>query len=136
MRFRFGHSYKFHRIHLTFPLSHSLQHMDHLFWRVSLELEDHQFALILWYMWKGRNNKVFSNLDIDPRDTLRLAETETLLWAEAQISLTKGFDQTRVPVEAISPSILGRWCLRLDHGKIMKSFRDKGDIAHWKVLKV
>ena len=93
-------------------------------------------ALILWNIWKGRNNKVFSNLYIDPRDTLRLAETKSLLWAEAQISLTQGFDQTRVPVEAISPSILGRWCLRLDHGKIRKSFRDKGDIAHWKVLKV
>ena len=40
--------------------------MDHLFWRVSPAMEDHQFAWILWYIWKGRNNKVFSNLDIDP----------------------------------------------------------------------
>ena len=30
------------------------------------------------------NNKVFSNLDVDPRDTLGLAETESTLWTEAQ----------------------------------------------------
>ena len=68
--------------------------MDHLFWRVFPELKDHQFAWILWYIWKGRNNKVFSNLDIDPRDTLKLAKTESLLWTEAHISLTQGIDQT------------------------------------------
>jgi len=31
------------------------------------------------------NNKVFSNLDIDPMDTHKLAETKSTLWAEAQI---------------------------------------------------
>lgn len=46
--------------------------MDHLFWRAFPEMEDHQFAWILWYIWKGRNNKVFSNLDIDPRDIFQL----------------------------------------------------------------
>ncbi|XP_056856253.1 uncharacterized protein LOC130505669 [Raphanus sativus] len=59
--------------------------MDYLFWRVLPKLEDDQFAWILWYIWKGRNNKVFSNLDIDPMDTLKLAETESKLWKEAQI---------------------------------------------------
>ena len=112
--------------------------MDHLFWGVSLELEDHQLAWILWYIWKGRNNKVFSKLDIDPRDTLRMAETESLLWAEAHISLTRGFDHTRVPVKQILPSIHGRWCFTDGSWKNqeMKSFRDKGAIAHWKVLMV
>ncbi|KAL0848412.1 hypothetical protein Bca101_021659 [Brassica carinata] len=62
--------------------------MDHLSWRVQPILEDHHFAWILWYIWKARNNKVFSNLDIDPRDTLQLSETESLLWIEAQRSLT------------------------------------------------
>ena len=49
-------------------------------------------------------------LDIDPKDTLRLAETESLLWAEAQISLTQGTIQTRSPGEAIVLAITGRWC--------------------------
>ena len=84
--------------------------MDYLFWRIFPKLEDHQFAWILWYIWKGRNNKVFSNLDMDPRDTLKLAETESLLWVEAQISLTQGIEQTRLPVQAIVPDIPGRWC--------------------------
>ena len=48
-------------------------------------MDDHQFAWILWYIWKGRNNKVFSNLDIDPRETLKLAELESTLWAEAHV---------------------------------------------------
>ena len=52
-------------------------------------MDDHQFAWILWYIWKGRNNKVFSNIDIDPRDTLNLAEVESTLWAEAQTLHTK-----------------------------------------------
>ena len=28
-------------------------------------------------------NKVFINMDMDPRNTLKLAETESILWAEA-----------------------------------------------------
>ena len=73
-------------------------------------MEDHQLAWILWYIWKKRNKKkVFSNLDIDPRDTLKLAETESLLWAEAEISVTLGTDQTQLREEAILLAIPGRW---------------------------
>ena len=49
-------------------------------------------------------------LDIDPRDTIRLAETESLLWDEAQISLTQGTIQTRLPGETIVLVITCRWC--------------------------
>ena len=73
-------------------------------------MEDHYFAWILWYIWKGRNNKVFSNLDIDPRDTLKLAETESVLWAEAQIAHTQRTDHARSVVNATVPTIPGRWC--------------------------
>ena len=68
-----------------FPTHSLFTNMDHLFWRVAPPMEDHQFAWILWYIWKSRNNKVFSNLDIDPRDTLKLAETESTLWTDAQL---------------------------------------------------
>ena len=110
--------------------------IDHLFWKVSPELEDHQFAWILWYIWKGRNIKVFSNLDVDPSDTFKLAETESLLWAEAQSSLTQGIDQNRLPVSAIISCIPDRWCFTNGSWKNKKFFRDKGDIAPWKVLMV
>ena len=84
--------------------------MDHLFWRVTPEMEDHQFAWILWYIWKGKNNKVFSNMDIDPCETLRLAETESVLWTEAQITITQRTDQARTATNVTIPSIPCRWC--------------------------
>ena len=71
-------------------------------------MEDHHFAWILWYIWKGRNNKVFSNLDIDPRDTLNLAETKSTLWTEAQMLNMQQASQ-QVEVRHL-PIITGRWC--------------------------
>ena len=100
--------------------------MDHLFWRIFPKLEDHQFALILWYIWKVRNNKVFSNLDIDPRDTLKLAETKSLLWVEAHVSLTQGIDQTRLPVEATVLFIPGRRCFTDGSWKIQETYSGQG----------
>ena len=35
-----------------FPTSSLFVNMDHLFWRVVPQMEDHQFAWILWYIWK------------------------------------------------------------------------------------
>lgn len=58
--------------------------MDHLYWRVLPNTDDDHYAWLLWYIWKARNNKVYRNIDVDPRDTLNLAETESLLWKEAQ----------------------------------------------------
>ena len=68
-----------------FPICFLFANMEHLFWRVNPKMEDHQFAWILWYIWKDRNNKVFSNLDIDLKETLNLAELESTLWAEAHV---------------------------------------------------
>ena len=50
---------------------------------------------------------MFSNLDIDPRDTLKLAETDSTLWAEAQIVN----EQRIVPQVEIMSSLSnpGRW---------------------------
>lgn len=93
-----------------FPLKSLFANMDHLFWRVTPEMEDHQFAWILWYIWKGKNNKVFSNMDIDPCETLRLAETESVLWTEAQITITQRTDQARTATNVTIPSIPCRWC--------------------------
>ena len=54
------------------------------------------------------NNKVFSNMDIDPRETLKLAEIKSTLWAEAQI-LNEHRTIQNVEVTTL-PSIPGRWC--------------------------
>ena len=97
--------------------------MDHLFWRVLPKMEDHQFAWILWYIWKARNNKVFSNLEMDPMDTLKLVETESTLWAEAQVL----HDQKTAPqINMTLPSIPGRWCFTDGSWKEGSNFSGQG----------
>lgn len=81
--------------------------MEYHFWRIPLHMEDHQFVWILWYICKGKNNKVFNNLDMDPRDTFQLVETESTLWGEAQLLNIQKTTQA-VAIETI-PSIPGRW---------------------------
>ncbi|XP_033135982.1 uncharacterized protein LOC103841762 [Brassica rapa] len=108
----------------VFPTSSLFTNMDHLFWRIVPQMEDHQFAWILWYIWKGRNNKVFSNLDMDPKDTLKLAETESTLWAEAQL-LNEQRTVTQVQVTS-HPSIPGRWCFTDGSWKEGDTFSGQG----------
>ncbi|KAL0853545.1 hypothetical protein Bca101_058697 [Brassica carinata] len=100
--------------------------MDHLFWRVKPTMEDHHFAWILWYIWKGWNNKVFSNLDMDPRDTLKLAETESLLWTEAQQQAAQKQGQIVQPVELDLPIRVGRWCFTDGSWKANDTFSGQG----------
>ena len=45
---------------------------------------------------------------MDPMDTLQLAETESTLWAEAQIANDQRM--TTSIIDLILPSIPGRWC--------------------------
>ena len=65
-----------------------------------------------YYGTSGRDEIItfFSNIDIDPRDTLKLAETESLLWTGAHVSLTQRIPQN-IEVEATNlPIIPDRWC--------------------------
>ena len=87
-------------------------------------MEDHQFAWILWYIWKARNNKVFSNLDMDPMDTLKLAETELTLWVEAQI-LNEQRTISQI-VDTSLPSIPGRRCFTDGSWKEGDTFSGQG----------
>ena len=48
-------------------------------------MDDRQVSWILRYIWKGRNNKNFSSLDINPMDTLNLTEAKSIFWAQAHI---------------------------------------------------
>ena len=123
----------------TFLTKSLFTNMDHLFWRVLPQMEDHQFAWILWYIWKGRNNNFFSNLDIDPMDTLKLAETESTLWVEAQV-LNEQRTEPRTMVTSL-PTIPGRWCfidgvVQMVLGKRVISFPDKNGLVRYQVLMV
>lgn len=64
----------------------------------------------LWYFWKAQNSKVFSNIDVDPTYTLKLAETESHVWAKAQESITQRVTQSRSMEDVGLPNILGCWC--------------------------
>ena len=66
----------------------------------------------------------------------QIAETESMIWAEAHISITQRIDQNRLPVEVIVLYIPVDGVLRIDHRKLRKPIRDKGGIAHWKALMV
>lgn len=106
--------------------------MDYMYLRPTSHLEDHQFAWILWYLWREQNNKVFSNIDLGPKDTPNLVESESLLWVEAHASLTKRITQSRKMEMTSLPSTPGSWFLQMDHRKIKIISRNMVGILHYK----
>nr|VDD18305.1 unnamed protein product [Brassica rapa] len=54
--------------------------MDYLFWRKNNILAPDQdrdpYPWIIWYIWKVRNKKLFREIDRDPLELVRYAETE------------------------------------------------------------
>ena len=70
-----------------FPNSPSVfTNMDYLFWRVKREDEFEYFPWILWYIWKTRNDKIYSNRNDNPQEILRQADVESTVWKEAQLA--------------------------------------------------
>ncbi|XP_010468748.2 PREDICTED: uncharacterized protein LOC104748865 [Camelina sativa] len=68
----------------VFPSTSVLTNLDFLFWRFK-DIPSHEiFPWILWYIWKARNDKLFSNLDSNPLALLRLAKDEAQAWFMAQ----------------------------------------------------
>ena len=63
-------------------------------------------------------------MDMDPMDTLKLAETKSTLWAEAEILN----EQRTIPqiVDTILPSIPGRWCFTDGSWKEGDTFSGQG----------
>ena len=51
---------------------------------------------------------MFSNMDIDHMDTFKLAEVESLIWAEAHESITLRVTQNREVADNTLPYIPGR----------------------------
>ena len=73
----------------AYPCSALFTNIDHLLWRAKEQgvpketLEP--FPWVLWYIWKGRNNKLLNGVDPSPLDTLQLALAEANSWKVAQI---------------------------------------------------
>ncbi|CAA7021908.1 unnamed protein product [Microthlaspi erraticum] len=79
-----------------FPTGALFSNMAHLFWSLP-EADDMMiYPWLLWFIWKARNYKVFSNDDHDPREVLESAITEARAWASAQTVLNQSgsFRQT------------------------------------------
>ena len=68
-----------------FPSSSVFTNMDYLFWRLPKDGDFSYFPWILWYIWKNRNEKIYKNKNGNPQEILRIAEVESVIWAEAQL---------------------------------------------------
>lgn len=75
--------------------------MDYLFWRSPNKSE---FPWIIWYLWKAWNDKVFKNVDRNPREILQLAEAEAASWDLAQSGIQEEDPNTRnITVDVADP---------------------------------
>ncbi|CAA7020406.1 unnamed protein product [Microthlaspi erraticum] len=91
----------------SFPTDALFSNMAHLFWGLPKDDDMLIFPWLLWFIWKARNYKVFSNDDHDPPDVLESAITEARAWATAQTGEIIG------PMARVSyprTEIEGEWC--------------------------
>lgn len=51
-----------------------------------MEPEDDRdsYLWIIWYIWKARNDKLFRDIDMDPFELVRYAESECQTWYNAK----------------------------------------------------
>lgn len=87
--------------------------MEYLYLRVVDHIEYAQIAWLLWYIWKRCSD--FNGIGRDPRDVLSLAETEPILWKEAQIQPQQNGSQgqstnARREENPNISQLIGRWC--------------------------
>lgn len=45
----------------------------------------------MWYIWKNRNDKIYSNKNENPQEILRIAKVESIFWAETQLSVQENY---------------------------------------------
>ncbi|CAA7020423.1 unnamed protein product [Microthlaspi erraticum] len=68
----------------VFPTDALYSNMAHLFWNLPDNEDLVMYPWLLWYIWKARNYKVFSNDDYNPQDVMESAVTEARAWAAVQ----------------------------------------------------
>ena len=81
-----------------FPSSSVFTSLDYLFWRLPKEVDSDCFPWIMWYIWKNRNEKIYSNKNGNPQEIMRKSEVEGTLWAEVQLLVQEhhGYSQPDV----------------------------------------
>ena len=70
-----------------FPLQSIYADIDYLLWRknsiVEPKLDRDPYPLLIWYVWKARNDKLFREIDMDPLELVRYAKSEYQAWFNA-----------------------------------------------------
>ena len=64
-------------------------------------------------------------MDVDPRDTLKLTESKSLLWAEVHVSLTQRTGHSRSVEKETLPGIPRRWCFTDVSWKVQETYSGK-----------
>lgn len=64
----------------------------------------------------------FSNINIDPINTLQVAVTECTIWNETQDEHIRRVNHSREANQESLPQILGRWCFTNDSWKEKNTF--------------
>lgn len=83
--------------------------MDYLFWRNNdidgTYVDRDLYPLIIWYIWKERNDKLFRGIYRDPLELVRYAESECQAWFNANelVPLTSQEERREEP-QALSLS--------------------------------
>ncbi|CAA7014686.1 unnamed protein product [Microthlaspi erraticum] len=67
-----------------FPTGGLFTNIAHLFWNLPNDERMGMYPWLLWFIWKARNDKVFSNDDSDPNDIINHAASEAVAWRTAQ----------------------------------------------------
>ncbi|CAA7031188.1 unnamed protein product [Microthlaspi erraticum] len=67
-----------------FPTEGLFTNVAHLFWNLPDDDRMRMYPWLIWFIWKARNDKVFSNVDWDPYEIINHAAAEASAWASAQ----------------------------------------------------
>ena len=85
-----------------FPTPSVFTDMDYLFWRLPKDCDFSSFPWILWYIWKNKNNKIYVDKNGNPKEILRIAEVEGVVWADAQLTVPERHQSTLISSDWLS----------------------------------
>ncbi|CAA7058300.1 unnamed protein product [Microthlaspi erraticum] len=71
-----------------FPIEGLFTNMAYLFWNLPNDDRMRMYPWLIWFIWKARNDKVFSNGDWDPNEIISHAAAEASAWTMAQTRQT------------------------------------------------
>ncbi|CAA7043009.1 unnamed protein product [Microthlaspi erraticum] len=71
-----------------FPTEGLFTNMAYLFWNLPNDDRMRMYPWLIWFIWKARNDKVFSNGDWDPNEIISHAAAEASAWTMAQTRQT------------------------------------------------